>query len=654
MILLFFSVWAIAIALNEVLFAAQPFTINSIVSALPHTLVFSALLSAAVYLAKTKIMDAIHKGRPIDKKFVAEITPEVGHELNKMRQKIADYEEGKKGQWREGVGQPAQPQDEFQGEGFVQAQELFNKLSAAAAKGPIDPNDPDLQSLIAKAKEQGLDIQDIVAIAADQSIPVFPELPLPGEKAQSDQAQDYGEGISNLNLNQSASADANTPPLDPAQVAAAQQNIDNVLDKYRDLDRLAAAPELATTGLVPEPEASAPLSLGPETIQPIKAINIQEREYQQALEQARAQQRRSAQIDALAQVASDEDQIIAQYKAAAAQGNQLARAQAMAKAQAQAQAQTVASQAQAQTAATQAHAAKTALTNTLSPAEQVVQAVQMKSQAIAAAKAQNVSNSAGSTQPTEIEIYKARFAKLGDKNARPSGLLRNAPEVEEEEAENGLFDGYSSVKDSPQEELFDGYEPQDQVINDPSLPELNTKTNISAGSVGVNAKIRPKVRPKDPDAPSLVDTSNLKKYKYVPPKKGAGLDTSALKKVTLPNYNRHDGPSRLGSSNKMRVWSFKSKSSAVSTASLSSEERQELISRMKKTGTQEHRLNPKLVSSKSGNWLHNTAEANLRSPAPRNRSDEPTRQSLNAESSERERLIQTKHKSNAVSGSGSE
>lgn len=89
MVLLFLSVWAIIIALNEVLFAAQPFSLISIAAALPHTLMFSVVLSAAVYVAKKKIIDAIDKGQPIDKRFVADLTPEVGHELNAMRKKLA-------------------------------------------------------------------------------------------------------------------------------------------------------------------------------------------------------------------------------------------------------------------------------------------------------------------------------------------------------------------------------------------------------------------------------------------------------------------------------------------------------------------------------------------------------------------------------------
>ena len=93
MILLFLSVWAIIIALNEVLFAAQPFSMISIAAALPHTLMFSVVLSAAVYVAKKKILDAIDKGQPIDKRFVADLTPEVGHELNAMRKQLARMDE---------------------------------------------------------------------------------------------------------------------------------------------------------------------------------------------------------------------------------------------------------------------------------------------------------------------------------------------------------------------------------------------------------------------------------------------------------------------------------------------------------------------------------------------------------------------------------
>ena len=89
MVLLFLCVWAIVIAINEVLFAAQPFSLTSIADAMPHTLMFSVVLSAAVYLAKKKIVDALSKGRRIDKRFVAELTPQVGHELNTMRRRMA-------------------------------------------------------------------------------------------------------------------------------------------------------------------------------------------------------------------------------------------------------------------------------------------------------------------------------------------------------------------------------------------------------------------------------------------------------------------------------------------------------------------------------------------------------------------------------------
>lgn len=93
MVLLFLCVWAIVIAINEVLFAAQPFSLTSIADAMPHTLMFSVVLSAAVYLAKKKIVDALSKGQRIDKRFVAELTPQVGHELNTMRRRMAGENE---------------------------------------------------------------------------------------------------------------------------------------------------------------------------------------------------------------------------------------------------------------------------------------------------------------------------------------------------------------------------------------------------------------------------------------------------------------------------------------------------------------------------------------------------------------------------------
>lgn len=549
MILLFFSVWAIAIALSEVLFASQPFSLNSIMSTLPQTMIFSALLSAAVYLAKSKILDAMHKGRPIDKKFVAEITPEVGHELNKMRQKIASYDENETGNWRD---DPASQDGEFKGEEYAQAQKLFAKFSAAAAQGQLDPNDPEFKALLAKAKESGLDIQDLVAIAADQSIPVFPDLNLPDEKdANQTQANpDLPNGYESSNTNQTNSGEL----LDSASIEAKEKNISELVDKYRSqgntqtedpmasLDRLAAAPELNTNGLTKDAPASAPLTLQPSEIQPIRSINIQERERQQSLEQSRLQQRRNAQLEALAEVASAEDQLISQFRAAAAEGNQLAKAQIQMN--------------QANQAVSPANANIIGQVNRLTYPNS------------------NGTKTATITKATvaQGETGTAISGSTAASNAAKTRLQQSAPSQQT-----------STIKSENMVELAS--EAQDQVLNVVELSDRGTQDKHKQSSNSkTNGDFHLHIK-SSVDNPSLVDTSNLKKYQYVPPKKGAGLDTSALKKVTLPNYNRHGGPSRLGSANKLNATPFRpAKSKVASTASLSAEERQELMAKLRKGG----------------------------------------------------------------------
>lgn len=584
MILLFFSIWAIAIALNEVLFSAQPFSLSSIMSSLPHTLIFSSLLSAAVYLAKTKILDALRKGKPIDKKFVAEITPEVGHELNKMRQKIADLDESQSnGAWREGLHQDYDgAKGEFKGSEYAQAQELFAKLSEAASQGQLDPNDPEFKHLLEKAKEQGLNIEDIVAIAADQSIPVFPGLNVPESNTEQANAESQSSD------KKETPVQAEQSEVDPEQLAKSKQNIDNLLAKYRKpteekaaeedpiatLERLAAAPDLTTEGLTPSQDSSTPLKLEENKIQPIRPINIQAREQMRAKAQNRNQQRRNSHIEALAQIASEEDNLIEKFRAAAVQGNQLAKSKGL-------QAQTMQNSSAVQSTFNQpnsgANNVATSLNNVANTAQKAPQNATPKAYPNAAMNNTQPAVARGNTSDKEgVDIYKPRFKRI---------------EEQEKNTKAGLFDGFSGTSSlaNAESELYDDYEPQDQVINVPDLPE--PAPSSSGQSFISNSKLPPKVRRKDPDAPSLVDTSSLKKYQYVPPKKGAGLDTSALKRVTLPNYNRHDGPSRLGTTSslgsfgvgKMKLaGTFKPKPSSVSTSSLSHTERRELMEKLKR------------------------------------------------------------------------
>lgn len=564
-------------------------------SSLPHTLIFSSLLSAAVYLAKTKILDAMRKGKPIDKKFVAEITPEVGHELNKMRQKIADLDESQtNGAWREGLHQDYDgAKGEFQGSEYAQAQELFAKLSEAASQGQLDPNNPEFKHLLEKAKEQGLNIEDIVAIAADQSIPVFPGLNVPENQTEQaeTQAQNTDEAETPVQAEQTY--------VDPEQLAKSKQNIDNLLAKYRKpseeevaeddpiatLERLAAAPELTTEGLTPDQENSVPLKLEDDQIQPIRSINIQEREQMRAKAHNHNQQRRNSHIEALAQIASEEDNLIEKFRAAALQGNQLAKSKGP-------QVQAMQNSSAAYSSSTHSNSGAN---NAIAAGSQLSASHAMNNLAKNNGAANASLNTAASTAPNtamnNAQLIAARGNTLGKEGVDIYKPRFKRIEEQEKNTKAGLFDGFSgtSASANAESELFDGYEPQDQVINVPELPE--PAPSSSGQGFIAKSKLSPKVRRKDPDAPSLVDTSSLKKYQYVPPKKGAGLDTSALKRVTLPNYNRHDGPSRLGttsslgslSKGKMRLaGAFKPKPSSVSTSSLSHAERRELMEKIKR------------------------------------------------------------------------
>lgn len=590
MILLFFSVWAIAIALGEVMFSAQPFSLDSIISTLPHTLFFSALLSAAVYLAKSKIIDAIHKGRPIDKKFVAEITPEVGHELNKMRNTIASYDDDQSENWRN-LDNP-----DFKGKDYALAQELFAKLSAASARGAIDPDNPELKEIIARAKEAGLDIQDLMAMAEGKGMPIFPDFNLPDEPQSN---------LVSENIEPAPEKEEPVVPvvqdevIDPAVLDAKEKNIAELVDKYRSqghfapkdvnsgansmasLERLAAPPEFKAPNF--SKHNTPAKSLKSAKIQPIRSINIQEREKQQALEQARLQQRRSAQLNALAEVVSDEDELISQFRAAAAEGNQLIKAKAQP--QSTAPAPRVASDKdKVQTKPSHvrpAHAPKSNYTSQVKPR---VNAPVASVSAVATATTNTELPSANAFHSTNTATAnvasKPQFElEFAQPKKQPETILESSDRVTSSFKEQ-------SVELGPQDQVMNVYDVQEQALVTSRAPQVSAPRMPNEGQEHERIAI---------DNPSLVDTSKLKKYKYVPPKKGAGLDTSALKKVTLPNYHSSNGPSRLGATTTTKIATAhvrSAKKTVASTASLSVEERQELMARLRKNnqGTELSRM----------------------------------------------------------------
>lgn len=505
MILLFLSVWAIIIALNEVLFAAQPFSMISIAAALPHTLMFSVVLSAAVYVAKKKILDAIDKGQPIDKRFVADLTPEVGHELNAMRKKLSRMDEqqlrgqsaraqalarararsraqGRKGN-KKGKLTP-QEIEQANRERLAQNRDTYGHLYQTA-QAKLRQDELKKQRARQKAHAKAVQSKEARARAALKSGQVAV-----AAARKAAQAQDSGSSFLSGIFGQSDPNDfvkqAHAQHLEQSQ-ARAQSQQGKIKAK---VDKLAAAQKTAP---------SAP---------PSAAATAAQKRAQE--EQARA--RRQAKIEALGAISS-EDKIRQEQELKERKAKEVAAAKAK-------QAKAVQEQAQLQQL-------KHSLDPNASRAEVKAQTQKIKEQG-SAAKAAAEKKAAEQKAAAEKAAAEKRAAeqKAAEQKAAAEAAAAAAQKAAQSKAQReadtaAFMQGANAAVQQSAKSVSDLERLQAQAQHMQSAGAQGAPKG-QAASVGYMDQL---IIPKSDN----VDASGLKKHQG--PKRGAGLDTSALKRV---------------------------------------------------------------------------------------------------------------------------
>lgn len=505
MILLFLSVWAIIIALNEVLFAAQPFSMISIAAALPHTLMFSVVLSAAVYVAKKKILDAIDKGQPIDKRFVADLTPEVGHELNAMRKKLSRMDEqqlrgqsaraqalarararsraqGRKGN-KKGKLTP-QEIEQANRERLAQNRDTYGHLYQTA-QAKLRQDELKKQRARQKAHAKAVQSKEARARAALKSGQVAV-----AAARKAAQAQDSGSSFLSGIFGQSDPNDfvkqAHAQHLEQSQ-ARAQSQQGKIKAK---VDKLAAAQKTAP---------SAP---------PSAAATAAQKRAQE--EQARA--RRQAKIEALGAISS-EDKIRQEQELKERKAKEVAAAKAK-------QAKAVQEQAQLQQL-------KHSLDPNASRAEVKAQTQKIKEQG-SAAKAAAEKKAAEQKAAAEKAAAEKRAAeqKAAEQKAAAEAATAAAQKAAQSKAQReadtaAFMQGANAAVQQSAKSVSDLERLQAQAQHMQSAGAQGAPKG-QAASVGYMDQL---IIPKSDN----VDASGLKKHQG--PKRGAGLDTSALKRV---------------------------------------------------------------------------------------------------------------------------
>lgn len=493
MILLFLSVWAIVIALNEVLFAAQPFSLTTIAAAMPHTLMFSVVLSAAVYIAKKRIIDAVSKGRPIDKRFVAELTPEVGHQLNSMRRKLEamdnDGTPGKKVKGKK------------KGRNFPSDMELVkaNKEIAARNKEKFDRLHENTQ---AQMRQEQLRKQKEEAKAAARSkaakqAKLDDSHQLSQEQAFDNEQNDRGSLVGDPN---DFVKEAHAQMMEQAQsrIEAAQRR-----RKEHDLQ-----------------------------IQRQNAPSMGENRARLAKEKELQKERREAQIKALGALSKEEkaaeearrssERALEQERAAlAAKAEAAARMEAAAKAQAREMAK---ARAEAE-AREKMEAEKRAMAK-------VKELAAAKARASTAAKAREQELRYKIEQEAKLKARQEEKARK-EAQARKEAIDRSNQKLQEEaakaqeqakaqESEKKLSKVENTQNNDAKRQMdFEIVANQDKKAAPINVSE-SPKERVSGGIEYVDQIEIPK---------GGLDTSSLKPYQM--PKRGAGLDTSALKKAKL-------------------------------------------------------------------------------------------------------------------------
>ena len=497
MILLFLSVWAIIIALNEVLFAAQPFSMISIAAALPHTLMFSVVLSAAVYVAKKKILDAIDKGQPIDKRFVADLTPEVGHELNAMRKQITRMDEqqlrgqsaraqalararararaqGRKGNKKGKL--TAQEIEQANRERLAQNRDTYGHLYQTA-QAKLRQDELKKQRARQKAHAKATQSKEARARAALKSGQVAV-----AAARKAAQAQDSGSSFLSGLFSQSDPNDfvkqAHAQHLEQSQERAEVQQ-GQIKAK---VDKLAAAQKAAAASTTPSAAATAAQKRAQE-------------------EQARA--RRQAKIDALGAISS-EDKLRQEQELKERKAKEAAAAKAK-------QAKAVQEQAKLQQL-------KQSLDPNASRAEIKAQTQKIKEQGSAAKAA--AEKAAAEKKAAEQKAAAEKAA--AEKAAQQAAAQKAAQSKAQREADTAAFmQGATAAVQQSAKSVSDLERLQAQAQHMQGS-EAKGAAKAAAASVGYMDQL---IIPKSDN----IDASGLKKHQW--PKRGAGLDTSALKRV---------------------------------------------------------------------------------------------------------------------------
>lgn len=501
MILLFLSVWAIIIALNEVLFAAQPFSMISIAAALPHTLMFSVVLSAAVYVAKKKILDAIDKGQPIDKRFVADLTPEVGHELNAMRKQLSRMDEqqlrgqsaraqalarararsraqGRKGN-KKGKLTP-QEIERANRERLAQNRDTYGHLYQTA-QAKLRQDELKKQRARQKAHAKAVQSKEARARAALKSGQVAVAAARKAAPAQ-DSGSSFLSGLFGHNDPNDFVMQAHAQHLEQSQERAQSQQ-SKIKAK---VDKLAAAQKTAP---------SAPPSAAQKRAQE---------------EQARA--RRQAKIEALGAISS-EDKIRQEQELKERKAKEAAAAKAK-------QAKAVQEQAQLQQL-------KQSLDPNASRAEVKAQTQKIKEQgsaAKAAAEKAAAEKRAAEQKAAEQKAAAEKAAQqaAAQKAAQQAAAQKAAQSKAQREADTVAFmQGANAAVQQSAKRVSDLERLQAQAQHMQSAGAQGAAKGPAA-SVGYMDQL---IIPKSDN----VDASGLKKHQG--PKRGAGLDTSALKRV---------------------------------------------------------------------------------------------------------------------------
>lgn len=492
MILLFLSVWAIVIALNEVLFAAQPFSMTSIAAAMPHTLMFSVVLSAAVYIAKKRIIDAVHKGRPIDKRFVAELTPEVGHQLNTMRRKLeamdGDSTPGNKVKGKQ------------KGRHFPSDSELAkaNKDKNRRNKEKFDRLHDNAQASL-RSEQLRKQKEEATAQARSKAVKQATREDLFEQKTHSASAEKQNDHSLVVGDPNDFVKEAHAQMMEQAQsrIEAAQRK-----RKEHELE-----------------------------VQRQNAPSLDENRARLAKEKELQKERREAQIKALGALSQEEKaaedarrayeaQMRAQEQekaAAAARAEALARAEAAARAEAEAKAK----------AREMAKARAEAEARDKLEAEQRAMA---KVRELAAAKAR--ASAAAKAREHEMRMKIEQEAKLKaaqEEKARKAAIARSQQKLQEESLKKASKVEVAASNKASHQMDFEIANEQSKKKHSVELAAAEKKA-VAGGIEYVDQLEIPK---------GGLDTSSLKPYQM--PKRGAGLDTSALKKAQLSRGDKAKG-----------------------------------------------------------------------------------------------------------------